>query len=422
MTHAISRSLFPVELAWLRAQTPENLSVTTVAVLCDQRLEPGCVKTRIEDNWLPERRLRERVKSSHLPLARPRWNELDRFQLSDHFFQQELAGSTHSTLEEFIGWLSSEPLDEKLPLWQIHLVDCGQASSALVFRVHAAVADSKAAAELALRLVDDHEGSPANMELGFEHQMPLKSFRDTAGSTAGATTRLCKLIASRADHASPFRGQPTLTKVTRWSAPIDLRTKSSEAPQSGRATTEALLVGVVESLRRAAHRQDIPAEDLDLRAAVSLNLRLPDEAVVGTRTALGLLRLPLRATASEHRQEAVRQSLESFVRGPEGLTLLGCDDAPSLSMTEIEERSLRLVSQKATVTLAMLDGPAQAQTLCGQAISQLLWWPALTGNTALGISVIAYAGQAQFAVSCDEALEIEAGTLVADMAAATAQP
>ena len=90
-------------------------------------------------------------------------------------------------------------------------------------------------------------------------------------------------------------------------------------------------------------------------------------------------------------------------------------------MTEIEERSLRLLSQKASTSLAILDGPTQTQLLCGQPIAQLLWWPALTGHTTLGISLVSYAGQVQFAISCDAALDTDATALAADMATAASE-
>jgi hypothetical protein len=87
-------------------------------------------------------------------------------------------------------------------------------------------------------------------------------------------------------------------------------------------------------------------------------------------------------------------------------------------MTEIEERSLRLLTQKASASLAILDGPIQAQLLCGQPVGHLLWWPALTGPTTLGISLVSYAGQVRFVIACDAALGSDAATLATDMAAA----
>jgi len=106
---------------------------------------------------------------------------------------------------------------------------------------------------------------------------------------------------------------------------------------------------------------------------------------------------------------------------PENLAILGLDADMSLSMTEIEERSIRLICRKASAALAVLDGPTEIQSIFGQPVSELVWWPALNKKLALGISVVAYAGQVRFGVSCDESLQTDAATLAADMVGAISE-
>ena len=297
-----------MDLAWVRAQTPENLSATTVVLVCDGPLDPVCVKSRIEDRLLPEVRLRQRIEHSHLPLARPRWRNHDQFRLSDHFHPAEVTGEAPpATLAGFIGQLSMEALEEDLPLWQVYLLDHNGKGSALILRLHAAVADSMAAAALAVRLIDNGDPVPST-QLGLEHRTPLGSLGEDTGDPAAATRRLCRLITSRADRRNPFRRQPTGTKNVDWITTAGLETQHPNGSQVA-LTTEALLSAVVDSLRRETHRQDVPAEGLDLRAVVSLNLRQPGDPLVGTRAALGILRLPLPATSPEARLEALRQQL-----------------------------------------------------------------------------------------------------------------
>lgn len=350
MSPAAVQPFSPVELAWIRSQSPANLSVTTVAIVSQGALDQACVKSRIEDRLLSEERLRQRMGHSHLPLSRPRWQEHPDFQLSDHFFQHDLSGQTEATsLAELVGQLSSQPLDENLPLWQIHLVDLQGERSALVLRLHAAVADSSAAAAMALRLVDT-EDPPALTELGLEHLQPVQPLRDRGSLAAAATRMLSQLITARADRKNPFRREPNGIKSMHWSAPTDLEEIRSRASQTGISVSEALMSAVVGALRRAVQRHDTPAEDIDMRAVVSIDLRQPDDPFVGTRSALGLLRLPLRAPSIAERAAAVHDELVHFSHAPEHLAVLGCETGPGLTMTEIEERSLRLLSQKASIS------------------------------------------------------------------------
>ncbi len=69
------------------------------------------------------------------------------------------AGSTDAALDELAGRIASEPLDRERPLWQIIFVEgLPKGRVAYVLKIHHAVADGVASAELALRtLQEDRE-------------------------------------------------------------------------------------------------------------------------------------------------------------------------------------------------------------------------------------------------------------------------
>ena len=156
MPTATRNTLSPADLAWLRVQTPESLSVTTVVLVSGKTLDEACLKSRIEDRLLAEPRFRQRIESSHLSWARPRWLEHEAFQLDDHFLRPTSSEALSTgTFAALLSELRSSPLDDALPLWQVHLLHLRGDRSAIVFRVHASIADSKGALGLALRLTDD---------------------------------------------------------------------------------------------------------------------------------------------------------------------------------------------------------------------------------------------------------------------------
>lgn len=45
----------------------------------------------------------------------------------------------------------------------------------------------------------------------------------------------------------------------------------------------------------------------------------------------------------------------------------------------------------------------------------------MTGNIALGISLVSYAGQIRFVTSCDQALDLDTDALLADMTSAATE-
>jgi len=79
----------------------------------------------------------------------------------DYHVRHEIlpAGSTDAALDELAGRIASEPLDRERPLWQIFFVEgLPRGRVAYVLKIHHAVADGVASAELALRtLQEDRE-------------------------------------------------------------------------------------------------------------------------------------------------------------------------------------------------------------------------------------------------------------------------
>lgn len=410
---ATSQTLAPMELAWLRIQTPESPSVTTLTLVCEGSIDRQALKSRIEDKLLSEERLRQRIEFPHLPLSRPFWREVEQFQLSDHLFIEE---ESVRSLSQIVDRLGSQPLNEELPLWQIHLVELQKGRSAVVFRLHASVADSRAAACLAMRLIDSKtDATPTRSTIGFEHLLPMDRLRAGEGRTASATRALCQLITSRADRGNPFRHPTTGARISAWSDPVDLETLGARTAELDCTVTEALLSAIVKALRKAVHQQDLPAEDLTLKAIVPLDLRLPGARLAGTRMALGMLPLPIGANSHTERLQAIQEGIGRFSSSPEALAVLGIETEMNLSMSELEERSLSLMSQKASASLAIFDGPAEAQHLCGQPISQLLWQRAMPGQIALSLSLVAYAHRLRFGISLDETLEMDPSFLAREM-------
>ena len=420
MPTATRNTLSPADLAWLRIQTPESLSVTTVVLVCSEPIDEGRLKSRIEDRLLPEPRFRQRVESPHLSWARPRWVEHDAFQLDDHFIRATIGEAPHAgTLDALVSELRSRPLDDDLPLWQVHLAHLGDDQSAIVLRVHASIADSKGALGLALRLTDDNaEEGMETTEVGLEHAIPPQMILEGSARNAASTRTLCRLISSRTDRDNPLRGRPTGTRHLAWSDPVELKLLEKQVAGHDASIVDVLMSGVIGALRTGVHTKDVPVENFELRAVVPMNLRQETDSQVGTRMALGLLHLPLGGTTSDERLAQATEAIARLRRSSGQMALLGPDARQGLSMTEVEERSLRLLGKKATVMLGIADGPVEPTGVCGQPLTDLLWWPAELGEIALGVSIVTYAGSARFGICCDMSLDLDPQEIAANMAAA----
>jgi diacylglycerol O-acyltransferase len=407
-------TLSPADLAWLRVQTPENLPVTTIALVCSKPIEESCLKSRIEDRLLAEPRFRQRVEPRHVSWVRPRWLEHDDFLLDDHFIRP--GPGAEPTLDSLLSQLRSRPLDPGLPLWQLHLIRLADGRSAIVLRIHATMADSRAALDLALRLTDDQPpAAHTPPEVGFEPAIPPHAILDRTEKQASRTRALCRLISSRSDRDNPLRRHPTGTKRLAWSAAVELRHLEKRAADLETSMTHVLMAGVVAGLRTAIHSKDIPTEDVKLRAVVPLSLRQDDATPIGTRLALGLLPMPLDGHTPTERLAQVSEAITRLGLTAGQMPVLGPDAAQGLSMTEFEERSLRLLGKKATVMLAIASGPHEATTLCKQPLAELLWWPGELGEISLSISIVTYAQNTRFMISCDNSLDLDPQVMADNM-------
>ncbi len=423
MAVASSRSLTTSDLAWLRVQSAENLSLTTVTLLTDQTIEAACLKSRLEDRLMAHERFRQTVQVPHLPLARPRWEESDDFELADHFIESAPGDDESASLSDLVSRLSSRPLDESRPLWQVHLVQLVTGGSAVILRVHAALADCTSVPGLALSLVDNPDSAPAQTDaIGFESLISIQQILERAGKSAAPTHMLCELITMRADRCPPLRSRIGTAKEVAWSDPVALETIREQALRLDSEVVHLLMAAVTGGLRKALHRHDSPTEDVQLRAVVPLSLRAQPDDETGSRMALGLMDLPVQQSSSVDRLQAVRRQVERLCLAPEGLVVLGADVGANLTMTEIEERSLRLIGQKASMLLGVLAGPARPLRLCGRTVTALQWWPNLSGETAVGIGIVGYAGAVRFGVVTDRNLGLDAATVAADMAAVLRSP
>lgn len=416
---ATPQTLSTSELAWLRVQTPESLSQSTVTLMVNGTVDAACLRARLEDRLLSHERFRQRIEQPHLPLSRPKWQDCHEFHLTDHFIELETAADRgHSGLEDIVARLRTEPLDPRLPLWQVHLVHLPERSSAVILRVHAALADCTAVPTLALQLLDD--GAAATPPSDSESTLPLSArlALEQAGNAAAATRTLCRLITSRADRDNPLRCPVGPNKDIAWSAPVDLEKVEMSGDASGHPLGVPLIAAVTAALRRTVHRLDRPTEDVELRAVIPWSLRRPGEPPIGSRLALGLLALPIDRSKAVDRRAEIRRHLERLLLVQEDVVVLGTDPRLALTMTEIEERSLRLLGHKATLSVGIVAGPYRSSQICDQPVRGLFWSPAQPGGTALTIGAIIYAGAVQFEVACDRNLEIEAALLAADLAAA----
>lgn len=404
-------SLSAADLAWWHVQTDNNLSVSTVVLTLDPPIDFDCLKARVEDRLMTFDRFRQRVEPSRIPLARPVWRESDQFALADHLVvvgpqRPQAPGNLEGLVSELLG----RPLHPDRPLWQLFAIDDVGGSSAIVARVHQSIADGTLVPRLLLRLVDSPDSDEVDTG-GLELSFPADLLLERAKTSTAHTRMLCRLISARADTTNPLRAPLTPTKTVAWSQPVALAPLRERATQLDVTVTEILLAAVAGALRSELHHRDTPVENIRLRAIIPIDLRAQGEFRLGTHMATARLEIPIAPSTARARLTAIRRALAGLRSSPEAFAVLGAVPKHGISISEIEERTLRLMGTKATMMVAFHSAPQSPVRLCGRSIKSLIWWPALPGELPLAVSIVAYAGTILFGVAGERSL-INASELV----------
>ena len=70
----------------------------------------------------------------------------------------------------------------------------------------------------------------------------------------------------------------------------------------------------------------------------------------------------------------------------------------------MQEQLLDLLASRATAVMTNVPGPTEYLSIAGSLLKQSLFWVPQTGDVAMGVSILSYAGKVQFGLITDAAL------------------
>ena len=345
------RPVGAVDGTWLRMDRPENLMVIESVLWFDtpmdwDRLE-GVVRRRMV---APYPVFRQRPVESRNPLTPPYWEDDPDFRLERHIVRALLAApGDDAALQRYVEAQMHRPFRRDRPLWEMHFVDGLGAGSALVIRLHHALADGIALSQVLLSLTDatrtadlrDREPAedspPAGRGLlpgavGAVASGGLRALstagglatpgglRDALAAADGAVRASGKILLHR-NPPSPLRGTPGKRKLAAWSGPRRLADIKRIARLADATVNDVLIAAVSGAIH--TYLVDHGAAPVDLATMVPVNLRPADQDLpreLGNRFALVLLSLPtgvasplLRLEQSKHRMDAIKHTPEAVL-------------------------------------------------------------------------------------------------------------
>ena len=401
---ALDQRLSGDDIARLHMDRRDNPMVITAVVWLAGPLPFPALVARVQERILPRPRFTERVVEP--AFATPRWEPDRDFDLREHLHHLCLpAPGDTAALVALVEDLAGAPLDPRVPLWQLHLVDGVGAGCALVLRAHHVLADGLALVDVLLGLTD--EGP-----LGWT---PASVSPPAGGGLLRAVAPLAGLAAlalSRPEPSTSLTLPHHAHKRLAWSRPLDLAALKRAARRRSTGVTALLLATVAGGLREVLAARGELASGLVVRAMVPLSLRGASErGSLGNQYASVFVGLPVGLASRDARVDDVRRRLAgAVVTGgvSAGRALVRVAGRLGASFERV---GVDLLSRRASLVVSNVPGPGEARHIAGQRLDAVVAFAPVAGALGLGVTCVGYGG----AVSVGVASGMDSASLPRDL-------
>lgn len=425
--------LSAIDAAWLRMDRPSNLMMICGMLMFTERVELHALKEVVRSRMLCFHRFLQRIVERE---RQPQWETDPNFDLDWHVCH--VAVPEGEGMEELLSELVSTPLDPGRPMWQYHLVDLAGGESAVILRVHHCYGDGFALMHVLASMTDpapDHQRSPAGdlkgngVARGAWERM-FGTVTEAMGDAARVTglavgvgmdvltrpalaldywksgyalVRDTAVIATMTpDAQTRFKGPLGIMKRVAWARPISLFEVKAVGEAFGCSVNDVLLACVAGALRNYLVGQGDDLGSEEMRALVPVNCR-PSGPIrdLGNMFGLVFLGLPLGVADPFERLMEVHLRMKALKHSQQPTVALGILASMGVLPDAMKERVLESLAANASAVISNVRGSSDSQYFAGRRIDRQVFWVPQSGGIGIGISILTYAGNVDFAVIAD---------------------
>ena len=431
--------LSSMDAAILGIEDKTNLMMVSGVLTFARPVDIDKLKEVLQTRWLTHRRMRQRVIRSSIPMAWPYWEDDPNFNLNAHVHRIALPNpGDQAALQTFASDLVSTPLDYSKPLWQIHVIENYGDGGALLYRIHHAIGDGTALANLMMSVTDvaaDESGEETavipphtNQQDSMSHLakqavVAVKVGRHFAKkfAIAGldilsdpdktedyvnkglAYTQSSLQIASKIlEPETVFPNQLGVSKRVAWSRPFSLEEINDIREVLGGTLNDIMVTAIIGGLRRYMEIHEKPVNAARFRAAVPVNLRKNSSAAnFGNKFGVVFLSVPLAMSDPKERLAEVCARMELLKQSEDAKTVYNLVSAFSLIPAGLQSAVVKQVGVLASAVITNVVGPTEERYFAGQKIESGMFWAPQSGRVGLGITIFSFGGNIYIGINAD---------------------
>ncbi|MCX8073819.1 MAG: WS/DGAT domain-containing protein [Candidatus Binatia bacterium] len=417
---ALDKPTSPAQLAWL-CVLAGRLSLPRLKAYIAERL--GAIP-----------HARERL-SSRRPLGRPQWEEDQQFSLQNHVRLTTIRGAQIEHALAAYSRLLQSPWNYERPLWEVHLLQPPRSGpSSILLRVHRGIlpwANEAAFVNAVLAPQPSPpppEAPPVNQQVeGTAGGLPLLSvlprlIRNPLAAAEDIRLFLDSSLNALRTWLTPAPAIPRLNGPLTGRTTFDLITCPAHEIRQirgrvGGSALEIILSCIIGGIAAVLHKQVALPDDAYLSVCVPLTSGSEQDAQrTGTRTTLGVARLPLNVSDPVERLRRVSAELDLLraLQVPEQFRqMLALIRELPPAVFDVLSSVLPKAAPVNAICLE-LPGLRERRYIAGKEVAHVVSMAPLALDVRVVIAVQSYATELSACVSVDQETGLQAGEIAAE--------
>ena len=416
-----------------RRLSPEDLSIlaleneTVAGHMCKVIVLPGPVDLDLLRSSINGRLVRAPELSMRLGEidGEPWWLPDPQVDVRAHVVESERAEADEARFRTAVAGIFEQRLDRSRPLWRIDVIpQLPEGASALIWRIHHALADGMTAMRMAGEVLWDAAPDPAPDGIGSGRLPRARGRADPAVHHRLAGLRTAAREMPQPWLRSPFNGHIDARRAVAF-ASVGLDELHEAAGAGGATINDAVLTVVAGGLRRWLEAHHGHLGTIRVKVPVSLHGLPPapgdDGSEPGNRDSFFCLDLPLDPADPAERLGAIRQATRARKQGHDAqeLDALMRQLARAPRLRRFAERVLAHPRSFA-LNVSNVPGPRRPVQVLGTPVRALYSLAEIRDHHALRVAVISLASSLNFGLVADPTLLSDVDHLARDMQAEAA--